>query len=167
MGSKSNPKSVVLSYLTAQNRPYSTNDVVSNLHNEHSKAAVQRALDLLVAEGAVREKLNGKQKAYVINQSGMAAADEGELADLEKRVKEAEEEAAQKKLAADKAEGYVKGMSALPVTKEVLAQIKELEKEVEAMQAKVETLSSKTDLVDKAEVRKLEKARDEAVQVKG
>ncbi len=55
--SSSDTKSAVLSYLTAQNRPYSTNDVVSNLHNEHGKTAVQKALDILVAEGKVGEKV--------------------------------------------------------------------------------------------------------------
>ena len=44
----------VLDYLLAQNRPYSTNDVVQNLHNTHGKSAVQKALDCLVAAKKVR-----------------------------------------------------------------------------------------------------------------
>ena len=59
---KSNPNESVLEYLTQQNRPYSANDIVLNLHKEHGKTAVQKALDLLVADGKVVEKLNGKQK---------------------------------------------------------------------------------------------------------
>ena len=38
----------VLEYLTAANRPYSTNDVFLNLHKEHGKPAVQRVIDLKV-----------------------------------------------------------------------------------------------------------------------
>jgi 26S proteasome regulatory subunit (ATPase 3-interacting protein) len=38
----------VLDYLRTQNRPYSVNDIVQNLHKEHGKAAVQKAVDKLV-----------------------------------------------------------------------------------------------------------------------
>ena len=64
----SSPNDKVLSYLTAQNRPYSVNDIFLNLHREVGKTAVQKTLDILVADGRVREKVNGKQKAYVVNQ---------------------------------------------------------------------------------------------------
>jgi len=38
----------VLGYLRSQNRPYSVNDIVQNLHKEHGKTAVQKAVDKLV-----------------------------------------------------------------------------------------------------------------------
>jgi len=40
-----------------QNRPYSVNDVVMNLFNEHSKTAVQKAMDELVKKGKLFEKV--------------------------------------------------------------------------------------------------------------
>ena len=48
----------VLKYLTDQNRPYSANDIVLNMHKEHGKTAVQKALDGLVAETKVVEKVS-------------------------------------------------------------------------------------------------------------
>lgn len=50
MASKKEASAVdaVLDYLKAQNRPYSVNDIVLNLHKEHGKTAVQKALDKLV-----------------------------------------------------------------------------------------------------------------------
>ena len=54
----------VLEYLTRQNRPYSVNDVVLNLHKEHGKAAVQKALDVLVADAKVKEKVGGRHGIY-------------------------------------------------------------------------------------------------------
>ena len=51
------PSDKVLSYLTSQNRPYSVNDIFLNLHREVGKAAVQKALDILVADEKVREKV--------------------------------------------------------------------------------------------------------------
>ncbi|XP_059094693.1 homologous-pairing protein 2 homolog [Tigriopus californicus] len=61
------PENAVEDYLRTQNRPYSANDIVLNLHKEHGKTAVQKALDLLVADGKVSEKLNGKQKQDLIS----------------------------------------------------------------------------------------------------
>lgn len=47
----------VYKYMKIQNRPYSINDLVSNLHNEYGKVAVQKAVDKLVAEGKIFEKV--------------------------------------------------------------------------------------------------------------
>ena len=84
------PQQVVLRYMTDQNRPYSTNDVVMNLHKEFGKSAIQKALDNLVAVGKIMEKLNGKQKAYVVNQADLPTANEEELSALDTQLKEAE-----------------------------------------------------------------------------
>ncbi|XP_003486613.1 homologous-pairing protein 2 homolog [Bombus impatiens] len=54
----------VYKYMKTQNRPYSINDLVSNLHNEYGKTAVQKAIDKLIAEGKIFEKVYGKQKIY-------------------------------------------------------------------------------------------------------
>lgn len=47
----------VYKYLKLQNRPYNINDIVSNLHNEYGKPAVQKAMDRLVSEGKIFEKV--------------------------------------------------------------------------------------------------------------
>ena len=86
------PQQAVLKYMTDQNRPYSTNDVVMNLHKEFGKSAVQKALDNLVTEGKLVEKANGKQKAYVINQEHLPTANEEELAALDAELKTVEAE---------------------------------------------------------------------------
>ena len=51
------PKSAVHKYLRDQNRPYSINDILLNLHKEHGKTALQKAIDVLVVEGKVIEKV--------------------------------------------------------------------------------------------------------------
>ena len=86
------PQQIVLKYMSDQNRPYSTNDVLMNLHKEFGKTAIQKALDNLVQEGKLVEKVNGKQKAYVINQENLPTANEEELAALDAQIKEAEAE---------------------------------------------------------------------------
>ena len=59
---ESEAKAIVVKYLTNQNRPYSVNDLVANLHNEVPKALMQKTLDGLVEESKIKEKVNGKQK---------------------------------------------------------------------------------------------------------
>lgn len=58
----------VLKYLRNTNRPYSANDIVMNLHKEFGKTVVQRALDALVQQTVILEKVYGKQKVYVFRQ---------------------------------------------------------------------------------------------------
>lgn len=86
------PQQIVLKYMRDQNRPFSTNDVMMNLHKEFGKTAIQKSLDTLVSEGQLVEKVNGKQKAYVINQEDLPTANEAELASLDAQIKEAEGE---------------------------------------------------------------------------
>ncbi|XP_054004976.1 homologous-pairing protein 2 homolog [Hylaeus anthracinus] len=58
----------VYRYMKVQNRPYSVNDIVSSLHNEYGKVAVQKAIDKLVNDGKIFEKVYGKQKVYCVVQ---------------------------------------------------------------------------------------------------
>ncbi|KAI4498159.1 hypothetical protein M0802_006645 [Mischocyttarus mexicanus] len=58
----------VYKHLKIRNRPYSVNDIVLNLHNEFGKSAVQKAIDHLLADGKVFEKVYGKQKVYCVVQ---------------------------------------------------------------------------------------------------
>jgi 26S proteasome regulatory subunit (ATPase 3-interacting protein) len=48
-------ETAVLDYLHSQNRPYSLNDIVQNLHKEHGKAACQKALDKLLPVSTTEE----------------------------------------------------------------------------------------------------------------
>ncbi|KAG6804066.1 homologous-pairing protein 2 [Apis mellifera caucasica] len=66
----------VYKYMKIQNRPYSINDLVSNLHNEYGKVAVQKAVDKLVAEGKIFEKIYGKQKVYCPTQDSSLDVEE-------------------------------------------------------------------------------------------
>ncbi|KOC62410.1 Homologous-pairing protein 2 like protein [Habropoda laboriosa] len=55
---------IVYNYMKIQNRPYSVNEIVSNLHNEYGKTAVQKAVENLLSQGKIFEKVYGKQKVY-------------------------------------------------------------------------------------------------------
>ena len=60
-------------YFTLQWNLFCPNtEILTPIFQEHGKTAIQKALDALVADGGkVVEKLNGKQKAYVVNQANL------------------------------------------------------------------------------------------------
>lgn len=67
---------IVYRYMKLQNRPFTINDVVLNLHNEYGKTAVQKAMDKLVIEGKIFEKVSKKQKVYCPVQDSTLDVDE-------------------------------------------------------------------------------------------
>ncbi len=162
-------KDAVLTYLTAQNRPYSVVDIVNNLHRQHGKTAVQKSLDLLVADGSVCEKLNGKQKAYVVNQDTLTAATESELEELDQTIsaKEADWRTLEEKV--KKAEAVAKALLAELTTRAARKEADAMENEVSAMTKKLKTLSGNegdqtVQLVTKEELSRSAAKRETAVR---
>merc|ERR1719277_1178678 len=98
-----------------------------NLHKEFGKTAIQKALDNLVSEQQLVEKVNGKQKAYVINQESLPTANEEELASLDAQIKEAEGELSVKNQELKQAEAKLKELQSQPTNTEAERQIAELE----------------------------------------
>ncbi|KAJ1606711.1 putative coiled coil protein [Cryptosporidium canis] len=96
----------IFSYMKEQNRPYSVQNVVDNLHNVYSKRQVTDEMDRLAAEGKFVCKEYGKQKVYLVDQSDckelnkeemealdkMISASESELNDLEAKLKQLKQE---------------------------------------------------------------------------
>ncbi|KAK9173797.1 Tat binding protein 1(TBP-1)-interacting protein (TBPIP) family protein [Cryptosporidium meleagridis] len=96
----------IFNYMKEQNRPYSVQNVVDNLHNAYSKKQVTDEMERLAVEGKFICKEYGKQKVYLIDQSDckelnkdeMEALDksisafESELNDLEVRLKQLKQE---------------------------------------------------------------------------
>lgn len=68
---------IVLDFLQASNRPFSSGDVYNNLQNKvASKTLVVKALDNLTASGDINERVNGKQKFYFAKQEGQVNPEE-------------------------------------------------------------------------------------------
>ncbi|OXA51232.1 homologous-pairing protein 2 homolog [Folsomia candida] len=160
MASKKEASAVdaVLDYLKAQNRPYSVNDIVLNLHKEHGKTAVQKALDKLVQDEQVREKTYGKQKVYVISQSILGdtfSADE--IKAMDKRIEE--KETAIKGLDAQMKESQaeLRHINSSMTTEQMIIMIAKLTEENAA-------LSEKRDKFASANVEVLEKSERDKIR---
>ncbi|KAK6632502.1 hypothetical protein RUM43_013269 [Polyplax serrata] len=143
MSSKNNCKENVLKYMINQNRPYSANDIAQNLHNEFSRAALQKALDELVNENKIREKVYGKQKVYSCVQpdDGASSSVSCKLNELDFKTEEARMKLhtleAEFKLANDELKKLENQLTA----EVALKQISELEEDVKRLEGEIESLS--------------------------
>jgi 26S proteasome regulatory subunit (ATPase 3-interacting protein) len=159
-------KATVLKYLTNQNRPYSANDLVANLRNEIGKTAIQKILDTLTEEGKIKEKINGKQKAYCVIQDGFTVASDEDMAKLEAetlaRQNELEGVNAQIKIKEEKIKSFTSSLT----TEEAKQRLIEVKSEVGSLEAKLEALSNQHNMVDQDAMNKARDLQTKAVQVK-
>uniref|UniRef100_A0A0B7A6W4 Homologous-pairing protein 2 homolog n=1 Tax=Arion vulgaris TaxID=1028688 RepID=A0A0B7A6W4_9EUPU len=76
----------VLTYMIKQNRPYSVQDVFQNMGKDLGKTAVAKAMESLTTDGKLREKVYGKQKVYVADQSQYPDVDDAEIKAMDDKI---------------------------------------------------------------------------------
>jgi 26S proteasome regulatory subunit (ATPase 3-interacting protein) len=136
------PLEVVIKYLRDQNRPYSSNDIFSNLHEEIRKPAVQKALDHLVEQGRITEKVYGKQKVYVIKQEDTSAKDlQQELQDLDSKLNAISKEVASAEETFKGSEKELHELRFAATTSDAQNERKGLENRVQALKEKLDIIS--------------------------
>lgn len=136
------PSEVVIKYLRGQNRPYNSNDIFNNLHEEIRKPAVQKALDFLVEQGRITEKVYGKQKVYVVKQEDTSAKDlERELQDLDSKLNAISKQVASAEQVLKGSENELHELQLAPTTSEAQNEKKVLENRVQALKEKLDIIS--------------------------
>ncbi|XP_071864988.1 homologous-pairing protein 2 homolog [Bombus fervidus] len=130
----------VYKYMKTQNRPYSINDLVSNLHNEYGKTAVQKAIDRLVAEGKIFEKVYGKQKIYCAVQDTSHNMDE-----LMKKSRELQSHVNEIESKYQELQEEIKVQEALLLSIKSSITIEEAKKEKVKLKERIEVLTNKLD----------------------
>ncbi|XP_031838281.1 homologous-pairing protein 2 homolog [Nomia melanderi] len=136
---------VVLKYLKIQNRPYSINDIVSNLHNEYGKTAVQKIVDKLKAEGYIFEKVYGKQKIYCAVQDSNLDVEELMRIDKELQAHANEVESKYQEL-----EKEIKVQEALLMSIKSSITIEEAKEQKEVLKESIKILTNKLDALMEA-----------------
>ncbi|KYM96459.1 PREDICTED: homologous-pairing protein 2 homolog [Cyphomyrmex costatus] len=148
----------VYNYMKMQNRPYSVNDVVTNLHNEHSKNAVQKAMDELVTNGKLFEKVYGKQKIYCIMQNSQYDTDELMRIDKELQSHANEIESKYQEVVKE-----VKEQEALLASLKSSLTLEDVQKEKITLQENVKQLTRKLDnLMEKSGSENLQESKRKA-----
>lgn len=150
----------VLTYLQNQNRPFSANDLVTNLGKEHGKAAIQKALDEFVSQGKVLEKVYGKQKVYCIIQEDENIDPEkakAEISAMDKQIMELTEQQSNNLQKIKNLEFELKNLKSSLTNEEAKTEKDKLEKQVEQMKAKLKTLSENSSPISEESKQKIEK----------
>ncbi|KAJ1646050.1 PSMC3 interacting protein [Coemansia asiatica] len=82
---------LVFDYLVKTNRPYSANDISSQLHNQVTAAAAKKILNDLADEGRISRKNNNKQQIFYPVQAEIEVPNIEEAEEEEESIKEMEE----------------------------------------------------------------------------
>ena len=82
--SKANPTAEILAFLLEKNRPYSSTNLVDEMHGEYTKGVIQKSLDSLVESDKITCKLCGKtSKLYFAKQDDKQVASKEELVEMD------------------------------------------------------------------------------------
>jgi len=161
---ESEAKAIVVKYLTNQNRPYSVNDLVANLHNEVPKALMQKTLDGLVEESKLKEKVNGKQKAYFVNQDDFPVASEADLAKLDQETATVRQELQNLNDQVRIMEGKIRALTSELTTAEAEKKRDQLKNETKELEAKLQMLNGQGKMIDQDTMNNAKKKQAETVK---
>jgi len=151
----------VLKYFEDQNRPYSTQDVFMNLHKEHGKPVIQRVIDQLVLDNLLKEKVNGKQKCYVINQENLPTASESELAALDVECAKLSEQLNCGQTKMKKNQARVLQLAAEITTQEAVEQLEKVKSENVELSARLERLKGQGEVISAKDKKMILKNHEE------
>ncbi|KAK2717106.1 homologous-pairing protein 2 homolog [Artemia franciscana] len=154
----------VLKYLIGQNRPYSVNDVVQNLHKEFGKTAVQKAVDVLVMEKKLKEKTYGKQKVYCVDQNLFPEIDEKELAQMDAEIAKLTEEIKKEELESKKVDQQLKELNSTLTTQEAKKSLNEISAQIEKLKVKLKSLSETQIQIPEEEKRQIQTENESSVK---
>ncbi|XP_002409139.3 homologous-pairing protein 2 homolog [Ixodes scapularis] len=154
----------ILDYVKAQNRPYSSNDIFNNLHKEHGKAAVVRALEQLAQDNKIKEKTYGKQKIYFADQDEFPDVAEAELAAMDQETNALGERLQEASRQLQARESLLSSLSNSLTTEQVAEKIKQMTEERDKLVARLEKLTSNTSFVEPKVRDKIYKDKETAVK---
>ncbi|KAI7803854.1 homologous-pairing protein 2 homolog [Triplophysa rosa] len=156
----------ILAYLNEKNRPYSAQDVFTNLQKQCGlgKTAVVKAMEQLAQEGKIREKVYGKQKIYFADQSQFADVSDAELKKMDSRIAELNSEAQSVSQSCRLLDTELKELNSSLTTAEVQIQIQELQAECSEYKERLNKTQSATNHVTPEEREKVYKERETYVK---
>ncbi|GFT06153.1 homologous-pairing protein 2 homolog [Nephila pilipes] len=157
--SKSNINKQILDYLKDQNRPYSVIDIHNNLHKEHGKTAVMKALEILVNDGKVKEKTYGKQKIYFVDQNEFANSDNADLMRMDAEINNMTNTLNDLQKQIKVAESQLDAIDKSLTTEEAELELEKIKNELPQLRLKLESLESNTGRISPEEKNALYEAR--------
>ncbi|GFS34084.1 homologous-pairing protein 2 homolog [Trichonephila inaurata madagascariensis] len=157
--SKSNVNKQILDYLKDQNRPYSVIDIHNNLHKEHGKTAVIKALESLVNDGKVKEKTYGKQKIYFVDQNEFPNSKNADLQQMDAEINNMNNTLNDLQKQIKTAESELGAIDKSLTTEEAETELQKIKNELPQLRSKLESLESNIGRVKPEEKDALYEAR--------
>uniref|UniRef100_A0A673B9L7 Homologous-pairing protein 2 homolog n=1 Tax=Sphaeramia orbicularis TaxID=375764 RepID=A0A673B9L7_9TELE len=152
---------LILAYLNERNRPYSAQDVFTNLQKQHGlgKTAVVKAMEQLALEGKIKEKTYGKQKIYFADQAQFKDINEEDLKAMDCQISELSAEVQSLTQDCRQLDAELKELNSSLTTEEMTSEIQELKVECSGCKARLEKIKSATNHVTPEEKEKVYKER--------
>ncbi|XP_071811558.1 homologous-pairing protein 2 homolog isoform X1 [Apostichopus japonicus] len=141
---EANAGSAILDYLNKQNRPYSAGDVFNNLHKEFGKTMVVRVLEELAKDGKIIEKVYGKQKVYVADQSNFPEVSEKELSEMDAKIGEVKNTLNLTVTSCKQLEKELSSLTSALTTEDAKKQLQNVTEECEKKQGKLQMIKAAT-----------------------
>ncbi|KAJ8364619.1 hypothetical protein SKAU_G00134500 [Synaphobranchus kaupii] len=150
---------LILDYLNEKNRPYSAQDVFSNLQKQHGlgKTAVVKAVELLAQQGKIKEKIYGKQKIYFADQSQFTDVSDTELKGMDSRISELCTQVQTVSQSCRQVDSELKELNSSLTTKEMMSEIQELTQDCAMHRERLGKIKSTTNHVTPEEKEKIYK----------
>ncbi|ORY46962.1 TBPIP-domain-containing protein, partial [Rhizoclosmatium globosum] len=123
-------RETILKYMIAQNRPYNSTDVFTNLHSKIGKTLVGKILDKLVEEKEITGKAFGKTMVYFANQDASDVPSTEEMREMDLQIASLKEEAATLKAENSAKEKALTSLLNTAKTADLQAQLDQLNAEV-------------------------------------
>ncbi|KAJ3293367.1 PSMC3 interacting protein [Rhizoclosmatium sp. JEL0117] len=131
-------------YMIAQNRPYNSTDVFTNLHSKIGKTLVGKILDKLVEEKEITGKAFGKTMVYFANQDASDVPSTEEMREMDLQIASLKEEAAALKAENSAKEKALTSLLNTAKTADLQAQLDQLDAENEKLEERLQALRSGT-----------------------
>ncbi|KAJ2768342.1 PSMC3 interacting protein [Coemansia nantahalensis] len=140
-GSSSEEKAV-LDYLVKANRPYSANDISSQLHGLVSPVQAKKVLNDLADEGRIQRKANGKQQIFYATQSDIEVPSVEEAEQEEEAIGELAQQVARLKDENKALSARLQGLTTALTDDQMRERTAELGREIKANEERLAQLRS-------------------------
>ncbi|KAJ2805815.1 PSMC3 interacting protein, partial [Coemansia helicoidea] len=132
----------VLDYLVKANRPYSANDISSQLHGLVSPVQAKKVLNDLADEGRIQRKANGKQQIFYATQSDIEVPSVEEAEQEEEAIGELAQQVARLKDENKALSARLQGLTTALTDDQMRERTAELGREIKANEERLAQLRS-------------------------
>ncbi|KAJ1956538.1 PSMC3 interacting protein [Linderina pennispora] len=159
----SDEATTIYDYLVRSNRPYSANDISSQLHGLVSPAGAKKILNELADDNRIQRKVNGKQLVFFAIQTDIDVPSVEEAEEEQEQIRQLEEQLAERKEHSKALGGKLHALNNALTDDQMRERIAQLTQEAIENERRLESLR-KGEVISPDEKEKIEKAHANMVK---